>query len=214
MTETPAQPSGLLTDEEAQALVDSENPEVSAELRARIRERLTDTLRDFSVLYPTLPAADLDAIFNPADDIERAEVRSATQDGLALLVLGMLLGDDDVELRVREAIVNAGHSFDEDIHASLELRRGPLPTLEQFAAEVDDEGLTEHTYPLFEYFLQRPETDSGSIEAIAADLGFNVSAEEIQEVQKSIAPYARAPQTVVTDVAVTTRSDGDNECDS
>lgn len=211
MTDTPSNPVGLLTVEEAEALAESDSPELSAELRSRVRERLSETLRDFSVLYPTLPTADLDAVFNPTDDIERGHVRAATQDGLALLVLGMLLGDDNIELRLREAIVNAGLSYEEDIDVTLELRRGPLPTLEQFASHVDDQGLTDHTCPLFEHFLGQANTNPDTIEAIAADMGFDLTAADHEEMQDALSPYERTPQTVVTDVSIAEQPGNDEE---
>jgi len=50
------------------------------------------------VLYPTLPADDLAAVF--ANDDALAPIRTGTQDALALLMLGMLLGDDMIETRL------------------------------------------------------------------------------------------------------------------
>lgn len=207
-TETTAHPAGVLTDGEAEALTDPEtDPDELTELRARVQDRLTETLRDLSVLYPTLPAENLDAVFNPADAGAQSAVRAATQDGLALLVLGMLHGDDMVEMRLRDAIVNAGVSYGEDIDVTLELRRGPLPTVEEFAAQVDEDGLTEQTLPLFEYFLTQPDVDLSTLDAIIPDQQTDITEEEKAEIQTVMAPFARHPQTVITGVAVADQLD-------
>jgi len=63
MTEpdTPTHPAGILTDAEVEALTDPEtDPDELTDLRARVRDRLTETLLDLSVLYPTLPPEDFD----------------------------------------------------------------------------------------------------------------------------------------------------------
>lgn len=203
-TETTAHPAGVLTDAEAETLTDPEtDPDELTELRTRVQDRLTETLRDLSVLYPTLPAEDLDTVFNPADAGDQSAVRAATQDGLALLVLGMLHGDDMVEMRLRDAIMNAGVSYGEDIDVTLELRRSPLPTLEQFAAQVDEDGLTEESFSLFEYFLGQPDADLNTLDAIASDLQTDITEEDKAEMQTALAPFARHPQTVITGVTVT-----------
>jgi len=214
--DTQIHPAGLLTDDEAESLTDPDiGHEELTELRARVRTRLTETLLDLSVLYPTLPAEDIDTVFNPTDAGEQATVRAATQDGLALLILGMLHGDDMVEMRLRDALVNAGVSYGEDIDATVELRRGPLPTLEQFAARVDEEGLTEQTISLFEYFLGQPDADLNTLDAIASDLQMEITDEDKDEMRTALAPFERQPQTVITGVSVTDSSlPDDAELDS
>jgi len=214
--DTQIHPAGLLTDDEAESLTDPDiGHEELTELRARVRTRLTETLLDLSVLYPTLPAEDIDTVFNPTDAGEQATVRAATQDGLALLILGMLHGDDMVEMRLRDALVNAGVSYGEDIDATVELRRGPLPTLEQFAARVDEEGLTEQTISLFEYFLGQPDADLNTPDAIASDLQMEITDENKDEMRTALAPFERQPQTVITGVSVTDSSlPDDAELDS
>ena len=218
MTErdTKTHPAGLLTDDEAESLTDPDiGHEELTELRARVQTRLTETLLDLSVLYPTLPAEDIDTVFSPTDAGEQSAIRAAIQDGLALLMLGMLHGDDMVEMRLRDALVNAGVSYGEDIDATVELRRGPLPTLEQFAARVDEEGLTEQAIPLFEYFLGQPDADVDTLDAIASDLQMEITDEEKDEMRTALAPFERRPQTVITGVSVTDGSIPDDaELDS
>ncbi|WP_338739405.1 hypothetical protein [Haloplanus salilacus] len=215
MTDTSPHPPGLVTDAEAEILADPDTDlDEHSELRARLRTRLTETIHDFSMLYPTLPADDLAAVFASDDAEALAPVRTGTQDGLALLMLGMLLGDDMIEMRLRDAIQNAGLSYGEDIDATLELRRGPLPTLEQFATQLDDEGLTEQTLPLFEYFLHQPETDSEEFEHIASKLHIDVTPDEKAEIDTAMTAFERPPQTVVTAVSVTDASDDDLDPDT
>lgn len=206
--ETPTHTAGILTDAEAEALTDPEtDPDELTDLRARVRDRLTETLLDLSVLYPTLPPEDFDTLFRPINPVDQSAVRAATQDGLALLILGMLHGDDMVEMRLRDAIMNAGVSYAEDIDVTLELRRGPLPTTEEFAAHVDEDGLTEQTLPLFEHFLTQADADLRMLDAIIPDLQTDITEEEKTEIQAVMAPFARCLQTVITGVAVTDQSD-------
>jgi hypothetical protein len=213
-TDTPANPAGILTDTEADALTDPETDvKELTDLRARVRTRLTETLRDLTVLYPTLPDEDLDTVFNPADETDQSTIRAATQDGLALLILGMLHGDDMVEMRVRDAFVNAGVSYGEEIDVTLKLRRSPLPTLEQFAAQVDSDGPTEQTLPLFEYFLGQPDADMDTLEEIASDLQIDITAADRDEIQTALASFERYPQTVVTSVTVTEQRQDENRED-
>jgi hypothetical protein len=211
MTTTDPHPPGLVTDDEAEILTDPETDlDEHGELRARLRTRLTETVYDFTVLYPTLPADDLGVVFaSVADDEDLSAIRTGIQDGLALLVLGMLLGDDMVEMRLQDAIQHAGLSYGEDIDVTLELRRGPLPTFEQFAAQLDDEGLTEQTLPLFEYFLHHPETDPEKLEHIASKLPIDLTPEEKGEIETAMTAFERLPQAVVTAVSVTDSPDDD-----
>jgi hypothetical protein len=213
-TDTSANPAGILTDTEADALTDPETDvEELTDLRARVRTRLTETLRDLTVLYPTLPDEDLDTVFNPADETDQSTIRAATQDGLALLILGMFHGDDMVEMRIRDALVNAGVSYGEEIDVTLKLRRGPLPTLEQFAAQVDSDGPTEQTLPLFEYFLGQPDADFHTLEDIASELQMDITAADRDEIQTALASVERYPQTVITSVTVTEQPQDENRGD-
>ena len=209
MTDTPTQPAGLLTDAEAKLLADpdtdlSDHPDVQARLRSRLRK----TLHDFTVLYPTLPTADIDAVFNP-DEARQSAVRAATQDCLAFLVLGMLRGDDMLETRLHDAVQHAGLSNGEEIDVMLELRRGPLPTLEQFAADVAEHGVTDRAFPLFEHFLGNPDADLEVLADIAEDLNFDfdADADEHDAHRAQVAALERAPQTVITGVRAVTDTD-------
>lgn len=211
MTETNSHPSGLVTDAEAELLTDPDTDlDNHSALRERLRTRLTETLHDFSVLYPTLPAEDLAAVFD-SDDEDLTKTRAGTQDGLALLMLGMLLGDDMIEMRLREAIINAGISYGENIDVTLEFRRGPLPTFEQFAAQLDENGITEQTFLLFEYFLHHPETNPEQLEQFASNLPVCPTFEEKAEVETVMTEFERLPQTVVAEMSVIDSQDDNTD---
>jgi len=215
MTDTSPYPPGLVTDQEAKILTDPDiDLDEHGDLRARLRTRIAETIHDFAVLYPTLPDDDLAAVFASDADEDLTQIRSGTQAGLALLILGMLLGDDMIEMRLRDAIQNAGLSYGEEIDVTLELRRGPLPTIEQFAAKLDDDGLTEQTFALFEYFLHHPETDTDDLEHIASKLHIDLTPEEKAEIDTAMTAFERPPQTVVTAVSVTDSPDDDLEPDT
>jgi hypothetical protein len=203
MTHSTPHPAGLLTDDEAEHLSDAaQSPGSQTELRSRVKDRLQATIHDFSVLYPTLPAADIDAVFNPADEHAVAATRAATQDALALLTLGMLHNDDMLELRLRDAIRNAGLAYEEEIDVTLELRRAPLPTIEEFAAQHSPGEISERTLSLFEYFLWHPETDIDTLSTLSAKFDMELTAEEQQEFQTARKAFERPPQTTVTNVSV------------
>lgn len=214
-TESPANPAGLLTDTEAEVLTDPEtDAEELTDLRSRVRTRLTETLQDLTVLYPTLPDEDLETVFDPADEKDQSIIRAATQDGLALLILGMFHGNDMIEMRVRDALVNAGVSYGEEVDVTLSLRRGPLPTLEQFAAQIDADGPTKGTLPLFEYFLSQPDADFDTLDEIASDLQMDITATDRDEIQTALASFERYPQTVITSITATEQRSDENQGDS
>jgi len=203
MTDTDSHPAGLLTDDEAEILRDPDTDlDEHGELRERIRDRLTETLQDCSTLYPTLPAEDLEAVFTAKDAEALAPIRAGTQDALALLVLGMLHGDDMLDTRLRDAIQNAGMSYGEEINVTLNLRRGPLPTLEQFAGQLTDDKPTDETFPLFEHFLYQAGTDPDILADIASKHNIAIPRERKAELNTSMGPVERPPQTVITGVSV------------
>jgi len=216
MTDPDTHPAGLLTDDEAELLrdLDTDLDEHDA-LRERIRTRLTETLQDCSTLYPTLPADDIEAVFTAEDAETLAPIRAGTQDALALLILGMLHGDDMLDTRLRDAIQNAGMSYGEEINVTLNLRRGPLPTLEQFAAQLTDDEPTDQTFPLFEHFLYQPGTDPDILADIASKHNVAIPRDKKAELNTSMGPVKRPPQTVITGVSVDEVSlDGDLEPDT
>jgi hypothetical protein len=217
MTKTNTHPAGLLTDDETDLLSDPEtNLDDHGDLRERIRNRLTEILDDCTILYPTLPADDLEAVFTAEDAESLAPIRAGTQDALAFLILGMLHGDDMLDTRLRDAIQNAGMSYGEEINVTLNLRRGPLPTLEQFAAQLyTDDKPTDETFPLFEHFLYQPGTDPDILADIASKHNVAIPQDKKADLARSMGPVERPPQTVITGVSVDEVSlDDDLESDT
>ena len=203
MTGSCDHPAGLLTDAEAERLADvkhslSDDPE----LRAKIRTRLEATLHDCSVLYPTLPEEDIAAIFDAEDSEGTGSIRGNTQDALGLLVIGMLTGDDMIETRLQDAICSAGISYGEEIDVTVELKRGPLPSVEEFAARLHEDGISMHTFDLFEHFLRQPDTDVSVLEDVAERFGIEFTQAEKKELENGIDTFERLPQVAVTDISI------------
>jgi hypothetical protein len=203
MSESCDHPAGLLTDAEAEQLADTEHSLAEdTELRSRIRTRLRATLQDCSVLYPTLPEEDIATIFDPEESEDDGSIRGNTQDALGLLVIGMLTGDDMIETRLQDAICSAGISYGEEIDVKIELRRGPLPSVEEFAARVQEDGISMHTFDLFEHFLRQPDTDGSVLEDVAKGLGIELTPAEKKELSDGIDDFERLPQVAVTDISI------------
>ena len=203
MSESCDHPAGLLTDAEAERIADAENSlDEHPELRSRIRTRLRATLQDCSVLYPSLPEEDIAAIFDAEESKEYASIRGNTQDALGLLVIGMLTGDDMIETRLQDAIRSAGISYGEEIDVTVELRRGPLPSVEEFVARVHEEEISMDTFDLFEHFLSQPDTDVSVLEDMAEEFDIEFTSAEKEELEAGIDTFERLPQVAVTDISI------------
>lgn len=202
MTEDAGHPAGLLTDAEAEQLADAEHSLADdPELRAQIRTRLRATLQDCSVLYPTLPEEDLAAVFADGRPERTAEVRANTQDALGILTLGMLIGGDMIETRLQDTIRSAGVSYGEEIKIDVELYRGPLPSIEEFAVRIRKEGLNEQTFELFEHFLYTPNTNAAVLDDVVELMGMELTPAEKKELDSARKGLERSPQTVVTEIS-------------
>jgi hypothetical protein len=211
MSESCDHPAGLLTDAEAERIADAENSlDEHPELRSRIRTRLRATLQDCSVLYPSLPEEDIAAIFDAEESKEYGSIRGNTQDALGLLVIGMLTGDDMIETRLQDAIRSAGISYGEEIDVTVELRRGPLPSMEEFAAQVQEDGISMHTFDLFEHFLRQPDTDDSVLVDVAEGLGIELTPAEKEQISDGSDNFERSPQVAVTDISIPI-DDDDNQ---
>lgn len=203
MSEQSHRPLGLLTERERETIVadDVQSGERNA-IREYVRDRLQATLEDVTLLYPTLRDTDIEAVFCPEDDGELSTIRTATQNALGLLVLGMLVNDDLLETRLSDAIRYAGLANDEEVSVDLEIRRGPLPTLEQCQARFEDEGLTEETLTLYEQFTWNADTDPERVAAAGQRLGMEATIAEVRDVRDASDAFSRLPQTVITNVDV------------
>lgn len=200
---TPTQ-TGLLTSTERETLTD---PEADESRRNDIREdatnRLRETLYDVEVLYLTLRDSDLESVFCPDDEAELSAIRHSTQYALALLVLGMLLNDDMVEMRLSDAIRYGAFSYGEEVTVDLNLRRSPLPSIDQCLDRFEREGLTGETFALFEHHMWESPTDVERLATACELLGLDpITEEEAVEVSTELGFVERQPQSAVTGVSV------------
>lgn len=202
MTIDTTYPAGLLTNTERETLYD---PNVDSTERAavceRVRTRLRATLHDCQALYPTLRDADIEAVFCPDGDAERSTIRAATQDAVGLLALGMLWNDDHIEMRVADAIRYAGFAYGEEVSVTVEVRRSPMPTPEQWLTQRrSDELMTGVT--LFEHLLWDKDVPPAQIAKVGQQVGEDTSIETVQETRATADWINRAPQTAILSVEV------------
>lgn len=194
--------TGLLTSDEREMLTDADtDPDVRDEVRESVRTRLAATVQDFQTLYLTLRDQDLRAVFSPSDPHELSAIRAATQDALALFILGMFLNGDMIETRLADAIRYAALGHNEKTTVDLEIRRGPLPTIEQCIDRFEREGLTEETFALLEYHLWAPASDPEKLVTACEHLGLEQQSPSEFDVPETEF-VERVPQTVLTNVSV------------
>jgi hypothetical protein len=86
----------------------------------------------------------------------------------------------------------------------VELRRGPLPSVEEFVAQLREEGIDMHTFDLFEYFLRQPDSDATVLHDAAEELGMDLTPEEEEGLAEGMNGCERSPQVAVTDLSVVT----------
>jgi hypothetical protein len=204
MTHDTATSTGLLTSTERETLVDPDTDEGTRnDILEHAADRLQETLTDFEVLYLTLRDSDLESVFCPDDEAELSAIRHSTQYALALLVLGMLCNDDMVEMRLADAIRYGAFSYGEEVTVDLDLRRGPLPSLEQCLDRFEREGLTEETFALFEHYLWESTDEIDRIGTACELLGLGpVTEEEAAEMRTELGFVERQPQSAITSVSV------------
>ncbi len=119
-----------------------------------------------------------------------------------MFVYGMLTNGDMLEMRLQDAIQNAAISYGEQIDVKLSLRRGPLPTIEQFIVQADEEGISEGTLTLLEYFLYETDVSQEKLIEAAECLSIDFSEEDIVSANE-MGPCVRKPQIAFTDVTIT-----------
>lgn len=202
MTNQTETPTGLLTSDEQEILTDADtDPGVRDDVLRSVQRRLTATLQDFQTLYLTLRDQDLRAVFSPDDARELSTVRAASQDAPALLILGMFLNDDMIETRLADAIRYAALGHEEEITVDLDIRRGPIPTIEQCIDRFEREGLTEETFALLEYHLWASASDPEKLVTACEHLGLEQQSPSDFDVPE-MEFVERVPQTVITNVSV------------
>ena len=195
-------PLGLLSDAERETLTatDTDSDEYAL-VCERVRERLTAALRDCQVLYPTLRDSDFEAVFAPGDETE-VTLRAAIQDALGVLVLGMLWNDDRIETRLADAIRYAGFAYGEEIDATVDIRRSPMPTPEQWLARPETTSF-ETGLVLFEHLLWDQDVPPERVAAVGRQLGLDDPLEAVQDTRETEMWCQRAPQTAVCSVETT-----------
>jgi hypothetical protein len=205
MTEAPTdEVDGLLTQSERQLLGDPDADEAERDdLRDDLRERLYWALRDFSILYPTLRDEDIDAIFDPADEHRRSDVRSSIQDALGLLFLGMERSSDMIETRVADAFASAGASLDQNVVVDIDIQREPMAPVEYSLARVERGSIDSLSYHELTRLVRSPEVDAERVVAVCNRDGLPTTVAEIEEERAlETAPLERPVQTVVTGIEV------------
>lgn len=204
MTPEHNHPAGLLTAAERQSLTDPEASTTDSTVNyQRVRDRLRAALKDCQVLYPTLRDTDIAAVFCPDNEREQQIIKASTQDALGLLTLGMLRNDDLIEIRIADAIRAAALASGEMATVELELFRDPMPTVEQFHSHVDTDGLTKTTLAAYEQLLWESNAAPSKIAAVSNELGFEMSAADIQAAYQTPSPFVRPPQAAVVQIDAT-----------
>jgi hypothetical protein len=205
MTDSPSEEvGGLLTQSERQLLGDPDADEAERDdLRDDLRERLYWALRDLSILYPTLRDEDIDAIFDPADEYRRSDVRSSIQDALGLLFLGMERSSDMIEMRVADAFASAGASLDQNVVVDIDIQREPMPPVEYSLARAERESIDSLSYHELTRLLRSPEVAAERVAAVCNRDGLQTTIAEIEEERTlETTPLQRPVQTVVTGVEI------------
>jgi hypothetical protein len=206
MTDSPTdEVDGLLTQSERQLLGDPDADEAERDdLRDDLRERLYWALRDFSILYPTLRDEDIDAIFDPADEHRRSDVRSSIQDALGLLFLGMERSSDMIEMRVADAFASAGASLDQNVVVDIDIQREPMPPVEYSLARAERESIDSLSYHELTRLFRSSEVDAERVVAVCNRDGLSTTVPEIEEERAlETTPLERPVQTVVTGIEIT-----------
>ncbi|WP_049907369.1 hypothetical protein [Haloferax elongans] len=134
-------PRSILTPKERVQLT---HPSLVVESFDDITVRLEQALLDLQVLATHLPDKALRSVF-ARDDDDGYAVRSAVQDALSLLYLGLQENNDDVEARFAEAVRRAEYTHDVDAHVSLDVVREDTLPADVALQRIDEHGLTYST---------------------------------------------------------------------
>jgi hypothetical protein len=115
----------------------------------------------------------------------------------------MLRNHDLIEIRIADAIRAAALASGEMATIELELFRDPMPTVEQFHSHVDTDGLTKTTLAAYEQLLWESNAAPSKIAAVSNELGFEMSAADIQAAYQTPSPFVRPPQAAVVQIDAT-----------
>jgi len=219
MTDTKQEttPRGILTHEDREFLAGQKELSQGSErnTRLRIRKRVKQSLSDFKLLWYCLPEKDLELIFNPDEENERQNIRSATHYAFAFLLLGLWANQDPHQGRLEDAFQQAAFESGWLTDISLEISTEKAPNAELVPAklrhkeqqiqdinerleqdglseserkELNEELQKEHTfrYLLFEEALANPSVDEEAVASLLTDdEDSEMSAEELKEVDEA-----------------------------
>ncbi|MDS0243648.1 MULTISPECIES: hypothetical protein [unclassified Haloferax] len=134
-------PRSILTPEERVQLT---HPSLCVESFDAITERLEQALCDLQILARQLPDEALCRVFGRVGE-DGYETRSAVQDALSLLYLGLQGNGDDVEARFAEAIRRAEYTHDIDAHVTVDVVREDVLPTDVALQRLQEHGLTDPT---------------------------------------------------------------------
>lgn len=146
-----------------------------SEVRERIRERVTRSLADFGQLLRHLSDEDLEEIF---DDEEYA-IRSAVQDALVFLLLGLEANGDDLAFRSSEAISHAHFAHGRHATVDIDVVTEDFPPGEVLLERFQEDGLAGFTHSsAYDQLLRDPSIDPETL--VAAHQSADWTADEAE----------------------------------
>ena len=122
-------PRGILSEADREYLQGEKDLSEGAErnARQRIRERVTEGLRDFELLWMCLSDRDLELIFYPEEDDERRRLRSWSHHAIAFIRLGLWTNRDPHADRITDAIEQAAFAAGWATNLEINLSKERLP---------------------------------------------------------------------------------------
>lgn len=132
------QPRGILSPADRAYLRGEKELSQSAErnTRQRIRERIRAGVSDFELLWGLLADRDLEQVFYPDDEEERQAIRSAAQQSLSFMLLGLWTNRDPHEGRLENAIEQAAFANDWLTSADVEIDTEKAPNGDLLLAKL------------------------------------------------------------------------------
>ena len=121
----PARPRGILNERERRYLLGQTDIQPKSQperdIRATIRERLTHTIYDLSLLFTQLEDRDIEQVFNPRSE-ERDELRTAIEDTLGFFYRATINFHPPFQYLAKEGIQRAEQThFDRYVKATIDI---------------------------------------------------------------------------------------------